>query len=971
MHRFQTFQRYVRLIMTFTAGLWLAAVPLLAQTNAGNIYGTVTDATGSPLPGVTVVASANGPTQTFITESDGSFRFLRLAPGRYSVRAELAGFGTATRAVDVNIDANTTVTLPLAQQMSETLTVTAATPLIDTRQMGTGEVVTLEEIENLPTARDPWVMLQQMPGVLVDRVNVGGNKSGQQSYFVSKGVERHQTAWNIDGVNVTEMDETGTTTFYYDFGSLQEFQVITSSSDPSVRTPGVQVNMVTKRGTNDLSGSARMVWADEALQASATLPGSIREGNRVDNVTEWGAEFSGPIVRDRVWAYGAYGNNEISNITFVHSFPQRTELTNWTGKVNAQPLANNNASLYYMFSDKTVNARDLSIIRPPETARKQSGPGSVLKLEDTHVVSNSFVITGLLARVDSGYKQEPRGGMEIEPYWVNSDGITYLPGEARGWHRSYRLSEQELTQNNLRADGSTFFRTGPLNHEIKVGAGYRDQDTEWNIVYPGNQVWGEFYRSAGDNLAAFTRAGHPIYVGEYTDLYVGDTLTTGNLTVQGGFRYDLQRAYNLRSEVGANPLIPDILVATSYAGDERKLEWKSLTPKIGATYALGNAKRTVFRASYAQYADQLSSSEAGANNPFDTFQILYYPWTDRNGDKTVQRDEVDLTSLDSAVRLDPNNLTAGAPSVGRIDYDNHDPTTTDEFNIGAEHEIVPGWAVGLNYTHRVRDNFVWNQFEKTRGSGNFYTANDYTAGGTIELILPSGERASVPYSRLKPGVARPTFFATRNRPDYKQTYDGIELTATRRMTGRWMMRGQVTLADWNQEVGPNGVQNPSPILEGDGCFTCDGSSVGSSSGSDGYINARWTAGLTGLFRGPWDINFGGVLTAREGYIRGLNVRPSSIDGVRRRYVINNFDDYRFENLFQMDLRIGKEFRLPAGIGFEVSVDAFNVTNARTVLWQDYELTPRTTGGQLVPSIDTPIQEMQSPRIFRLGGKFTF
>ena len=73
----------------------------------------------------------------------------------------------------------------------------------------------------------------------------------------------------------------------------------------------------------------------------------------------------------------------------------------------------------------------------------------------------------------------------------------------------------------------------------------------------------------------------------------------------------------------------------------------------------------------------------------------------------------------------------------------------------------------------------------------------------------------------------------------------------------------------------------------------------------------------------------------------------------------------------MDLRIGKEFRLPAGIGFEVSADAFNVTNARTVLWQDYELTPRTTGGQLVPSIDTPIQEMQSPRIFRLGGKFTF
>ena len=173
---------------------------------------------------------------------------------------------------------------------------------------------------------------------------------------------------------------------------------------------------------------------------------------------------------------------------------------------------------------------------------------------------------------------------------------------------------------------------------------------------------------------------------------------------------------------------------------------------------------------------------------------------------------------------------------------------------------------------------------------------------------------------------------------------------------------------------PNGVQNPSPILEGDGCFTCDGSSVGSSSGSDGYINARWTAGLTGLFRGPWDINFGGVLTAREGYIRGLNVRPSSIDGVRRRYVINNFDDYRFENLFQMDLRIGKEFRLPAGIGFEVSADAFNVTNARTVLWQDYELTPRTTGGRWLRRHSrgrTPSTSAgMSPRRARSGGAWS-
>jgi Carboxypeptidase regulatory-like domain/TonB-dependent Receptor Plug Domain len=959
-----------RFLMTFTAGLLLLAVSAFAQSSTGNIYGTVLDPNGAPLPGVTVTINSGGMQQTFVTESDGAYRFLRLPPGRYRVSATLEGMSSINRDVDVSIGTNADIPLRLSLSASETVTVTAATPLLDTREMGTGEVVTREEIEQIPTARDPWVMLQQMPGVLVDRVNVGGNKSGSQSYFVSKGVERHQTAWNIDGVNVTEMDETGTTTFYYDFGSLQEFQVVTSTADPSVRTPGVQVNMVTKHGTNDFSGSARTFWADEELQSEASGPATLREGNRVDNVTELGADLSGPLIRDRLWFYGAYAQNDIANITSTWLFPQRTELTNWTAKLNGQPLQNNNASAYYMFSEKTVNARGLSATRPPETARRQTGPGWVAKLEDTHVFTGNFILTGLLARVDSGYKQEPRGGMDIEPYWVNS----LVPGgEARGWHNSYSMSEQILEQNNARLDGSMFFRTGDIGHELKFGGGYRDQDTEWWVIWPGNGTWAEFYPDGNpatpdDDLAAFTRPAHPIYAGEYTDFYVGDTVSFGNLTVQGGFRYDLQRAYNLASEVPANPVIPDILIATSYPGDERKLEWKSVTPKLGLTYAIGADKRTLLRASYGRYTDQLGSSDAGANNPFYDYQVLYYYWDDLNGDKRVQRPEVDFSELANWSGIDPNNLGGGAVSVGRVDYDNHDPTTTDEFILGAEHEFLPGFAVGANFTHRVRENFIWTQYEKTQGAGNFYTSADYELAPTpFTGKLPDGSSYSIPYYRLRAGVPRPTYYATRNRPDYQQTYDGLELSATRRRA-RWMMRAQVTLSDWKQDVGANGVQNPSPILEGDGCFTCDGSAVASSSGSDGYINSRWAYSLTGFYQAPLGIDLGVAITGREGYINGFN-RRERVDGVFRRYVINDFEDYRFPNLFQLDLRVAKRFGAPGGFAFEISADAFNVTNGRTILWRDYEIAAPTTN-RPIPA-ETPIQEMQSPRIVRLGGKITF
>lgn len=952
--------RFARFLF-IAAAVCLLVSPAGAQTSTGNIYGKVVDQAGDPLPGVTVAISGVGAPQTFISEADGGFRFLRLSPGRYNVAADLSGFSTVRRAVDVNLGANSEVTLSLAPEMRETVTVTAATPLIDTRETGTSEVVSQEELEQLPTARDPWVMLQQMPGVLVDRVNVGGSKSGQQSYFVSKGVERHQTTWNIDGVNVTEMDETGTTTFYYDFGSLQEFQVVTSGADPAARTPGAQVNMVTKRGTNAFAGSARVVWADEALQADPALPGSIREGNSVDNVTELGADFGGPILADKLWFYGAYGQNDIGNITFAYTFPQKTSLTNWTAKLDAQPLSNNTLTAYYMFSDKTVNARGLSATRPPETARRQSGPGWVAKLEDTHIFSSNFIVTGLYAKVDSGYVQEPRGGMGVEPIYIGeSDNPFNL---ARGWHGSYSRSEQVIEQNNYRLDGSAFFRSGSIGHEVKFGAGYRDAPTEWNITWPGNQVWGEFWEDG--NLAAFTRQAHPIYTGEYTDLYVGDTMTFGNLTVQGGLRYDLQRSFNQASSVAANPVIPDILVATSYPGDERKLQWETITPKLGATYTFGQNSRTLLRGSYARYADQLGSSDAGANNPFYDYQLIYYNWDDMNGDRRVQRDEVDFSEMYDWVGVDPDNLAAGAPSNGRVDYDNHDPTMTDEFLAGIQHEFRPGLAVGVNYTYRKRDNFIWTQYEKTRGMGDFYTAEDYVpASAPITGTLPDGTPYSIPYYNLRTGVPRAQYYATRNRPDYHQTYNSVELSAQLRTSDKWSVRGQATFADWKQHVGPRGVQDPSPLLQGDGCYTCDGSAVASSSGADGYINARWSYSLTGLYQLPWQFNVGAVITGREGYINGLNRRVRGADRVFRRYVIPEFDDHRFEDLFQVDLRLAKELGLRRGVNLELAVDAFNVTNERTVLWQGYEY----VANQSAP---TAPEEIQSPRLFRLGARVRF
>src|SRR3954449_9272401 len=181
----------------------LFAVSGFAQFQTGNIYGKVQAKDGSVLPGVTVTLSGPGAPQTAITDAQGNYRFLNLSPGTYTVKAELAGYGTATRAgVGVRVGANSDITLTLNPSVSESITVTAEAPLLDVRKAGTAINVSKVELEKIPTSRDPWTILQQAPAVQVDRINVGGNQSGQQSVYVGKGAGSSQNTWNVDGVNI-------------------------------------------------------------------------------------------------------------------------------------------------------------------------------------------------------------------------------------------------------------------------------------------------------------------------------------------------------------------------------------------------------------------------------------------------------------------------------------------------------------------------------------------------------------------------------------------------------------------------------------------------------------------------------------------------------------------------------------------------------------------------------------------------
>jgi hypothetical protein len=1006
--------------------LALVAATAFAQYQTGNIYGKVQAKDGSVLPGVTVTVTGVGAPQTGVTGPQGEFHFLNLSPGTYSIKAELAGYGTATRAgVRVQVGQSADLTVALNPAVAESITVTAEAPLLDTRRTGTATNVAQVELEKVPSSRDPWTVLQTVPSVRIDRINVGGSQSGQQSNYIGKGNLARENTWNMDGVTITDMLATGASPMYFDFDSFEEMQVTTGGSDPRIQTPGVQLNMVTKRGTNDFKGSGRYFYTPGSLQAAATVPAEalfyLASTNKINFVRDYGAEIGGPVWKDRFWFWAARGDQKISDqaSTTVGTggsvsvgLNDNIVLRNKNLKLNGQILTSNSAVAYYTWSDKVRNARNLSPSRPLETAWHQAGPTPVYKLEDTQIIGSSLYLTGMWSKVQGGFVLHANGGLgESAPsMWEDGNSI---------FHGNFDSVDILRPQKQYRIDGSKFFDIGKMNHELKFGFGYRKTPGNSITVYPGpaHGYW-DYSSTQAPGATICAKQGLTADCGvarvirdtafplneKYNDFYVGDTILLGNFTVQAGVRLDRQQSQNLPLSVPANPVLSTpltlpcistltcngvkggtlnaLLPAGSTPGDARALRWNTISPRIGLTYALGADKRTLLRAGYNRYVSQMGPVISSAN-PLGYTAFTFYG-VDSNGDHTIQPSE--LVKIRSFSGINPLNPTA-VSGTRRIDYGMKAPYT-DEFLIGGERELMSDFSVGMNYSYRKNHAFVTTRWEKTQGAGDYYTTADYvqvkTAGGTqFTLKDPAGNVVatfptnSTPVYALAPNVATPVYSVITTRPNYSQQFGGLELTATKRMSNRWMLRANASYNDYKETCGAGSFANPTASIAAaasvyGGPTACPGGQVAPSFANSGqfanaFINAKWEFNIAGAYVAPWDINLGANLNARQGYPVPLRDTVTGLNGGNVVAVLDPVGSIRFQNVYELDLRVAKDFRFYNRVGMTVSGDLFNVPNKRTIL----QRTTSILQNEASLSSGWRIQEMQSPRIWRLGARFTY
>src|SRR5688572_23228193 len=263
----------------WTKGVLALAIALACAGNAwaqgggasstGTIQGRVSDAQGAVLPGVTVTATSPAllGAQTAVTSETGNYRFPAVPPGNYEISYELAGFNTLKRSgisITLGFTANVNVELALAT-LQETVTVSGASPVIDTSSTRVQQNFKMEQLQSIPNGRDMWALLAVTPAVMMNRVDVGGNRAGTQQGYTAYG-QSGQVRVLIEGINTTE----GTTGagFYFDYASLEEAFLGTSGQSAEMPNPGVQSQFIARSGSNTFQGEYHADWYNNSLQGS-------------------------------------------------------------------------------------------------------------------------------------------------------------------------------------------------------------------------------------------------------------------------------------------------------------------------------------------------------------------------------------------------------------------------------------------------------------------------------------------------------------------------------------------------------------------------------------------------------------------------------------------------------------------------------------------------------------------------------
>lgn len=774
-HRKERWLKAVAFTIAVLGGLW--ATPARAQQASG-ISGVVRDTSGLAMPGVTVEAASPAlieKVRTVTTDGEGRYSIVDLRPGTYTVTFTLTGFSTVKRE-GITLTSGFTATVNVSMQvgsLEETITVSGAAPVVDTTSMRKQETLNTNELEALPSGNIGLQTLAYVtPGFAATQADVGGTRdtwSAQGNYTFYHG--KTGTRASFDGFrNQYFIGAASGVGYITDQGNIQELQLETSGMGAESGSGSTSLNAIPKSGSNTFAGGLDGYFSNGAMQ-SANVRDNLNEwtqGNpalesqkitsaaEVDRIYRLGAQFGGPIKRDRIWFFAAiarWGSTVNQPSAYYNPLQGRANIPG-QGVVGPTP------TLFYPGQPGTpyanVSYTDSSLYPNGAEPRKafsfdwyRNHAGRITTQVGTKHRFNVYAdlqkscrcttgpFTGSNAiESERGWDWFPSGvvqGTWTAPLtsrllleagiswqtanWVNfaEDGVSQYDRSILETATNYRYGATTvLTAPKARTGRSAerftlSYVTG--THNVKVGVtdeqAFNDESRSRNNVVDGLNY--DFLNGKPIRLQYYAQ---PFLQQERQNMELGifaqDAWKMGRMTLNLGIRYDRISMGYPAAKLPAGLFVPEREV-TELKGVPI---WNDINPRLGVAVDVFGNGRTAVKASFGRY-NQLSRSDLTRRfHPFSSSIFsTFRNWNDADGDYIPDCDVQNFAANGECGKVNDENFGKFIPSSTVFDdsvlYDNRDYLW--DVNVDVQHELIHGLALNFGYNHNWDGSFTITQ----------------------------------------------------------------------------------------------------------------------------------------------------------------------------------------------------------------------------------------------------------------------
>ncbi|HPW17874.1 MAG TPA: TonB-dependent receptor [Candidatus Aminicenantes bacterium] len=773
------------IVLALALGLVLLnGAALLAQSvMEGKITGTVTDENGEPLPGVSV--EITGATimgkRAAVTSARGTFVFLNVPPGKIAMAVSLAGFKTwvqdnlalgAGSALEVN-------PVLVAGAIEEQITVLAASPIVDVKTSAVDSRLESEMLAKLPTTRDAFYDLALTTPGMFDVGSSGGWLPSPTAY----GGSSMENVFLVNGVNTTNPRGAAFGSLVrVNYNAVEEVRVVALGSKAEYGSfSGAAIDVLTKSGSNKLHGNVayytelRGGFFQENYPI--TSPGDPNHylkapddwlfyygGDRLAGETKknWEGNFTigGPIVKDKIWFYGALDYIRSASLPvnwglINESWGRYADL-----KVSAEPLRNTRAWVSYHFENNKGTGWSWGS-QPEWDTSMTYGAGSknnTLSAQFQWLPSSTAIFTAKYLGFWTNDRPVVPADAPDHPGYIN----WWKWGKGYGVNGAFPFIEaQKSTRQTIQADVSTYVEDFLGEHDIKFGVQYTKGRGNWmggyfqnyaNFTYPLGGWWG-YYSGLGYSVDALKSQWYyygtigfddgllfynnktidnpflTVRTADSLGLFVDDQWSpTKRLTFNLGLRFDrMTTKYGegkvfdfLRTPSDIND--PNLGVLRTRAGSGNIFDFKTLSPRLGATYQLTKDGKTVLRANYGRYYMPLAVEFMRRFGPdMQTtnldYEIYWVPWDIADADGNGYIDCMGVSGVNE-LREAVRHIHGQTPI-----YVEHRTTDrswtlnvaegvkdmfTDQISLNIERELVKDFSLGATYIYKHSANLFVN-----------------------------------------------------------------------------------------------------------------------------------------------------------------------------------------------------------------------------------------------------------------------